>query len=203
MAGIITYFVTNEGWTAARKNSVFYYPVLLFDQIGKDGDFTGPLKFEIVKDEHASILDGFHPISHLKVDQDLKKRWRKLIAQVEKGQTPVREQKDILLSIQKYYFFYANVRDTGHKRRSLARFIVYPQPKEKVIARMIEMLRVRDDRGAPFVGDVVKLWVPTGNTYSFLFETEMPYDGCGPAIYKLTDMAVGTEIKTYQKNDWA
>lgn len=204
MAGIITYAVEkNSGLTAARKNSVWYHPVLLFNEIGKDGNFTKPLRYKIEKTDVQILFHGYFQVSHLTVDQELKKRWRKIIRQVEKGQEPICYETDLIFLRQLYYCLYAKTNNESGKRVRIRRFIPWPQSKDKVLARAIEMLKNRHDRGRYFLGDCVRLWVPTGNSYSYLYEQEMPFDGCGDAIHKLTLCPDRCEFKTYQGQDWA
>lgn len=201
MAGIITYAKEkNSGLTAARKDGFWYHPILLFDSIGKDGDFTKPLEYLIEKTSKQILFHGYTQVSHLTVDQELKKRWRRYIRRTDKGVPQIHRGADIMMCLQKYYCLHAIARTMNGKNRKLRRFIPYPQPQERVLARAIEMLRNRHDRGNPFAGDCVKLWVPTGNTYIYLFEQEMPYDGKGDAIYKL--IPTRGDLRVFQDKDW-
>ena len=178
MAGIITYALEkNSGLTAARKDGVWYHPVLLFNEIGKDGDFTKPLRYKIEKTNEQILFHGYATVSHLIVDQDLKKRWRKIIRQVEKGQEPVHQGADILMSIQKYYCVEGKTNLYDGRKVVFRRFIPWPMKKEQVLLRIKHMLRVRYDRGRPFIGDVVKLTSPDGFICSILVEEESDYDG--------------------------
>ncbi len=75
----ITYAVDENGTVYSRMGSVLAIPVLLYNFIGKDGDFTKPLEFQLEKVEikDLSTTVFFSLIWTKKIPTQIKNKHRK------------------------------------------------------------------------------------------------------------------------------
>lgn len=77
MNRIITYCYDEDGLVYSRVGSEIAIPVLDFDSIGKDGDFTAPLTYTLEKDNVLSLASVWRSLTWTKkIPVEIKNRHR-------------------------------------------------------------------------------------------------------------------------------
>ncbi len=78
MNKIITYAINrNDDMVYSRVGSEIAYPVLQFDKIGQNGDFTGPLEYQLEKSSVNSLAGEWSQLRFTKkIPADIKNRHR-------------------------------------------------------------------------------------------------------------------------------
>jgi hypothetical protein len=86
----ITYYIeTGTGIVIARRGESCFVPVLLYERLGRDGDYRGPLQYRVERfPALETILAGkLKPIGRGRVPERIKDRFRKVIEKFDRAKT--------------------------------------------------------------------------------------------------------------------